>query len=87
MHIAVAMEIQTRLLPGLRELHSSLEEKRAEFKDIIKIGRTHTQVGEGRASNMWESPIWGCLCPCKMGMVDTSPRGERHGIKQSTSTI
>ena len=44
MHVAVAMEIHSRLLPGLRELRSSLEEKRVEFNDIIKIGRTHTQV-------------------------------------------
>lgn len=44
MHVAVALEIHNHLLPGLRELHSSLDEKRAEFNDIIKIGRTHTQV-------------------------------------------
>ena len=44
MHVAVAMEINRRLLPGLKELLSSLEEKRDQFKDIIKIGRTHTQV-------------------------------------------
>lgn len=44
MHVAVAMEIHGRLLPGLKELHSVLEEKRVEFNDIIKIGRTHTQV-------------------------------------------
>ncbi len=46
MHVAVAMEIRSRLLPGLKELHASLESKRAEFNDIIKIGRTHTQVME-----------------------------------------
>lgn len=46
MHVAVAMEIRSRLLPGLKELHASLERKRAEFNDIIKIGRTHTQVME-----------------------------------------
>lgn len=44
MHVAVAREIHNRLLPGLKQLHSSLEEKRVEFNDIIKIGRTHTQV-------------------------------------------
>lgn len=44
MHVAVAMEIQARLIPGLKELRNSLDEKRAEFNDIIKIGRTHTQV-------------------------------------------
>ena len=44
MHIAVAMELHERLLPGLIKLHKGLEEKSKEFKDIIKIGRTHTQV-------------------------------------------
>ena len=44
MHVAVAMEIQARLIPGLKELRRSLDEKREKFNDIIKIGRTHTQV-------------------------------------------
>lgn len=46
MHVAVALEIQQCLLPGLREIHNSLDEKRVEFNDVIKIGRTHTQVGK-----------------------------------------
>ena len=32
-----------RVLPGLTKLAEGLEQKSAEFKDIIKIGRTHTQ--------------------------------------------
>ncbi|KAL3725342.1 hypothetical protein ACJRO7_030367 [Eucalyptus globulus] len=43
MHIAAAMEINSRLLPSLGNLHSSLQSKSIEFKDIVKIGRTHTQ--------------------------------------------
>ncbi|XP_019070073.1 fumarate hydratase 1, mitochondrial isoform X3 [Solanum lycopersicum] len=43
MHIAAAMEINKRLVPNLKQLHTSLHSKSAEFKDIIKIGRTHTQ--------------------------------------------
>lgn len=31
------------LLPGLRHLHKALVAKSEEWKDIIKIGRTHTQ--------------------------------------------
>ena len=30
-------------LPGLRKLHGALADKAEAFKDIIKIGRTHTQ--------------------------------------------
>ena len=44
MHVAVAMEITQCLLPGLDTLYGSLCRKRDEFKDIVKIGRTHTQV-------------------------------------------
>lgn len=44
MHVAVAMEINTCLLPGLAALHDALRAKSEEFKDVVKIGRTHTQV-------------------------------------------
>jgi fumarate hydratase class II len=43
MHIAAAMEIDRRLLPALRRLLGALAGKAAEFKDIVKIGRTHLQ--------------------------------------------
>ncbi|KAK4880323.1 hypothetical protein RN001_008469 [Aquatica leii] len=43
MHIAVAVEINSELLPCLQKLHDALHCKAEEFKDIIKIGRTHTQ--------------------------------------------
>jgi fumarate hydratase class II len=43
MHIAAAMTARDVLLPGLEKLLAGLEAKSEEFKDIIKIGRTHTQ--------------------------------------------
>lgn len=43
MHIAVVLEVQERLLPGLQILLKSLETRKEEFKDIVKIGRTHLQ--------------------------------------------
>ena len=43
MHIATAMSVRDVLLPGLEKLLAGLEAKQEEFKDIIKIGRTHTQ--------------------------------------------
>jgi len=43
MHVAVAMEIHSCLIPALQELHKSLLAKSTEFKDIIKVGRTHAQ--------------------------------------------
>ncbi|PID36263.1 MAG: fumarate hydratase, class II [Rhodobacterales bacterium] len=43
MHIATATSVRDVLLPGLNKLAAALEAKSEEFKDIIKIGRTHTQ--------------------------------------------
>src|ERR1700743_1319401 len=43
MHVACAEEIQHRLIPALHHLHKALKEKSIAWKDIIKIGRTHTQ--------------------------------------------
>ena len=41
MHIAAVERIHHHLLPELTRLHDSLVKKCCEFKDIIKIGRTH----------------------------------------------
>ncbi|WP_291728891.1 class II fumarate hydratase [Leisingera sp. F5] len=43
MHIATAMSVRDVLVPGLTKLAEGLEAKADAFKDIIKIGRTHTQ--------------------------------------------
>ena len=43
MHIACAEQISTDLLPALDHLHAALKKKSADWKKIIKIGRTHTQ--------------------------------------------
>jgi fumarate hydratase class II len=43
MHVATVLEVNERLIPHLKELIASLKVKANEFKDVIKIGRTHTQ--------------------------------------------
>ena len=43
MHISTAMTARDVTLPGLKKLHAALDAKAKDFKDIIKIGRTHTQ--------------------------------------------
>jgi fumarate hydratase class II len=42
-HIAALFLIDSKLVPALEELHSSLSEKCREFDDVVKIGRTHLQ--------------------------------------------
>jgi len=41
MHIATIEEIHRRLIPMVTKLRDALDKKAKEFKDIIKIGRTH----------------------------------------------
>ena len=43
MHIACVEEITRRLVPALTKLHGALRAKSTAWKDIVKIGRTHTQ--------------------------------------------
>mgnify|MGYP006139379239 CR=1 FL=1 len=43
MHISVAKETSSKLLPSLKKLEKELNNKSKEFKNIIKIGRTHLQ--------------------------------------------
>lgn len=43
MHIAVAEQLNQKLIPALVQLKDTLEKKADEFKNIIKIGRTHLQ--------------------------------------------
>ena len=43
MHIAVATEANTKLIPALEKLYASLDKKAKEWNSIVKIGRTHLQ--------------------------------------------
>jgi fumarate hydratase class II len=42
MYIAAAEEL-TRLIPEVEKLHDAIQAKAEEFKDVVKIGRTHLQ--------------------------------------------
>jgi len=43
MYIASAVQTRQKLLPALRALEAAIAAKAEEWKDIIKIGRTHMQ--------------------------------------------
>ena len=43
MHIAIAIKAKDKLLPSLRLLEKQLKKKTSEFKNIVKVGRTHLQ--------------------------------------------
>ncbi|TWU51115.1 class II fumarate hydratase [Rubripirellula reticaptiva] len=40
-HVAAAIQIETKLLPALRRMHAALADKAKKWDKIIKIGRTH----------------------------------------------
>ncbi|KAI4495771.1 hypothetical protein M0802_008394 [Mischocyttarus mexicanus] len=74
MHIAVALEINKVLLPGLECLLEALKQKSKDWKDIIKIGRTHTQdavpLTLGQEFSGYATQIQNGICRVK----DTLPR-------------
>jgi fumarate hydratase, class II len=43
MNIAAATSVKRRLIPAVQQLHDAIAAKAAEWKDIVKIGRTHMQ--------------------------------------------
>ena len=43
MNIAVGVNVKERLLPAVQNLHDAINAKVEEWKDIVKIGRTHMQ--------------------------------------------
>ena len=43
MYVAAGVNVTARLLPAVTALHDAIAAKAAEWKDIVKIGRTHMQ--------------------------------------------
>jgi fumarate hydratase class II len=43
MHIAAAVNVKQRLIPAVQQLRDAIHAKAEEWKDIVKIGRTHMQ--------------------------------------------
>src|SRR5712671_1588494 len=43
MYIAAAVNVKERLIPAVKALHDAIAAKVAEWKDVVKIGRTHMQ--------------------------------------------
>jgi fumarate hydratase class II len=71
MHVAVALEIRERLLPAIAALRKGIEAKSAEFKDIVKVGRTHlmdaTPLTLGQEFSGWAAQ----LAFCEKGLEGT----------------
>jgi fumarate hydratase class II len=77
MHIAAALEITCRLLPGLAHLHAALAKKTKEFDRIIKIGRTHTQDATpltlGQEFSGYAAQVESGMARTKLGLRELYP--------------
>ena len=65
MHIAIAMETKNKLLPSLELLNSELKKKVSQFKNIVKVGRTHLQdatpLSLGQEFSGYQSQLGDCI--------------------------
>src|SRR6202030_94823 len=43
MYVAAGVGVMQHLMPAVKALHDAIAEKAEEWKDIVKIGRTHMQ--------------------------------------------
>ena len=61
MHVATVYDLREKLLPSLQKLRVTLGQKRAAYKDIVKIGRTHcmdaTPLTLGQEFGAWQAQL------------------------------
>ena len=72
MHIASVIEIESKLLPALKNLSKLFGEKEKLWGDIVKIGRTHTQDATpltlGQEVGAFKSQLDDCATRIKDGL-------------------
>ena len=65
MHIAISLEAKNKLLPSLEILNKELKKKASQFKNIIKVGRTHLQdatpLSLGQEFSGYQSQLEDCI--------------------------
>jgi len=74
MHIAIAMETKKKLLPSLELLNKELKNKVSQFKNIVKVGRTHLQdatpLSLGQEFSGYQSQLEDCISRIKNALVE-----------------
>ena len=74
MHIAVATETKNKLLPSLELLNKELKKKVSQFKNIVKVGRTHLQdatpLSLGQEFSGYQSQLEDCISRIKNALSE-----------------
>ncbi len=74
MHIAIAMETKNKLLPSLELLNKELKRKVSQFRNIIKVGRTHLQdatpLSLGQEFSGYQSQLNDCILRIKNALKE-----------------
>ena len=72
MHIAIAIETKNKLLPALESLNKELKKKVFQFRNIVKVGRTHLQdatpISLGQEFSGYQSQLENCILRIKDGL-------------------
>ncbi len=72
MHIAIAIETKKKLLPSLELLNKELKNKVSQFKNIVKVGRTHLQdatpLSLGQEFSAYQSQLEDCILRIKSAL-------------------
>ena len=85
MHIAIAIKAKEKLLPSLKLLERELSKKSREFKNIVKVGRTHLQDATpltlGQEFSGYQSQLKKCITRIEIALK------EIHNLAQGGTAV
>lgn len=86
MHIAVVLELHRHLYPNVAKLRDTLHAKSLEYKDLVKVGRTHLQdatpITLGQEIGGWVAQLDYCIAEvhhAEAGLYDLAIGGTAVG--------
>ncbi|MDE2420787.1 MAG: class II fumarate hydratase [Gammaproteobacteria bacterium] len=73
MHIAVVLELNEKLFPSVKVLRDTLAAKAEQYKDLVKVGRTHLQdatpITLGQEIGGWVAQLDYCIAETRHALV------------------
>ncbi len=86
MHVAVAITVREQLGPALQKLEAALERKASDWRDIIKIGRTHLQDATPIALGQEFSAYVYQISMARLG-IESSTAGGVYALAQGGTAV